>query len=334
MPSICWFESFLEEETTVKQITDRADNIRFFEGPVQDVNHEKIPDNSIYTVRTHSQFDRRHRQKAACVISRSTGYDHLLEQEETLKGLPVGSISEYATQAVADHNVSAGLALIKRFPEQARSIREFDRSRLTGKDIDELSPGVIGVGKIGTATVERLNDIGLEVFGHDIEQKPGLVESGNFHYCSLEKVFGNCDLIFLCLPHTDKTEELITPTLLGKLPETSFLVNSGRGEVVRNQDLLEALQEGPLAGLALDVFNQEKELVEHLRHHSFDTPAGRDEVQSALELIEDPRVLATPHNAFNSKNSLLKKVQLTLDNVRTFVEENRVLTPVDWDQTA
>lgn len=327
MLPVVWLESFSEEEETVKRLSSLPNEFQFIESPVQDLDPSSLPEDFIATIRTHSRFTQRTAGAAQCVISRSTGYDHLLEQQGILNDVPTGHLSEYATDAVAEHNLTVSLALLKDLNRQQNAMDGFERSNLTAGDLTARTVGIVGVGNIGEATAELFLNLNATVRGHDIEEKNRLRDRDDFRYTSLSTLFETCDLVVLCLPHTDETENMISPSLLGSMPEKSLLVNAGRGEVVSSMHLLEALQDGPLAGIGLDVYNREDELAEVL---SSGTRPGNPprEVAAGLQLIEDDRVLATPHNAFNTHQALEAKVRRTLKNIETFNESLRVLNPV------
>jgi D-lactate dehydrogenase len=329
MKSVYWLESFSEEKQTVKQVSNPVeDEIIFREEPVQHFQPDFFDPGSIVSIRTHSRFKPAVVDRIDCVISRSTGYDHLVEQDDLLGNLVVGSLSKYATDAVADHNLTVAFALSRKLPRSRTAIETFERNGLTGRELTSLDPGVVGVGEIGRTTGELLLNLGLNVRGHDPEHHPRLKASSRFNYTSLERLFENCNLVFLCLPHKRSTHRMIKEDLLGRLPDHSILVNSGRGEVVRNRTLLNNLRNGSLAGLGLDVFNQEESLRSHLREKSLDVDSEQPEVQAALELLRNDRVLATPHNAFNSRESVKNKVRQTLENIELFRKEGRVQHPV------
>jgi D-lactate dehydrogenase len=327
MTEIYWVESFSEERETVKEMADSPSRFHFQEEPIQSLDPDTMKEDSIITIRTHSRFRSEHVEKADCIISRSTGYDHLIEQRDRLANVPVGYLSEYATNAVAEHNLAAALSLLKRFPESTRAAKQFHRNNLTGFELLHRNPGIVGVGNIGGRTAELLLDLGLTVRGHDPDPRPRYRASNRFSYCSLEELFEQCDLIFLCLPLTETTNQLIDRSLLEQLSEQSFLINSGRGEVVQNQDLLNELDDGPLAGVALDVYNEENKVSNDLQSGER-TERNNPEVQAAKELIEHNRVLATPHNAFNTQQSLEAKVRTTLDNIESFRNDGTLLTPL------
>lgn len=328
MLPVVWLESFSEEEETVKRLSSLENEILFFEAPVQDLDPASLPDEYIATIRTHSRFDQRTAGGVQCVISRSTGYDHLLEQQGMLSDVPSGHLSEYATDAVAEHNLTVSLALLKDLNRQQRAMDQFERNDLTGDDLAARSIGIVGVGNIGEATAELFLNLGLKVTGHDLEEKDRLRNRDNFQYESLSEVFATSDLVILCLPHTERTEGLISRSLLRSMTEESLLVNAGRGEVVSSKVLLETLEHGPLSGIGLDVYNREEELAKALNEGTIpDEP--NSEVKAGLSLIRDERVIATPHNAFNTWSSLENKVNRTLDNIEAFNRSGTILNPVD-----
>ncbi|MFB6345555.1 MAG: 2-hydroxyacid dehydrogenase [bacterium] len=327
MKPILWMESFSEEEEAVKRLSPPENEILFFDSPLQQLNTDELPDRFIATIRTHSTFSKETAAKAECVISRSTGYDHLLEQREKLSDIPVGHLSEYATDAVAEHNLTVSLSLLKHLRRQLNAMTDFSRDNLTGYDLHDRDIGIVGVGNIGEATARLFMNLGHTVTGHDINPRDYLRKMDQFSYCSLEELFQKSDLVILCLPHTETTEGMITASLLRSMPDNSLLVNAGRGEVVSSTDLLKALEEGQLTGLAIDVYNHEDQLARRLSDGS-SRKSSDQEVQANLKLIEDERVIATPHNAFNTKGAVETKVKYTLDNIREFRQSGTVKNPV------
>jgi D-lactate dehydrogenase len=333
MLPVVWLESFSEEERTVKHESSPDNEFVFFEKPVQAVDPEDLPERFIASIRTHSRFDPELVDRVACVISRSTGYDHLVEQADRLGDVPLGSLSEYATEAVADHNLTISLALLKDLNRQQTAMRDFNRSNLTGYDPLDSTVGVVGVGKIGEATARRFMRLGVSVQGHDIRPKSHLESREDFTYRKLDPLFETSDLVILCLPHTDQTEDMIGLDQLLNMPEGSFLVNSGRGEVVSPGNLLVALNDGPLEGLGIDVYRHEDELADCLQGATSESEV-REETRVNLKLVRDDRVIATPHNAFNSRGSLRTKVRKTLDNIESFNESGALVTPIDQSSSS
>lgn len=325
--NIIWLESFSEEEQTVKQKPTNDLTFTFTEKPLQSISVERVSEASIVTTRTHSEFPEHLLDHIECVISRSTGYDHLIDSPLVSTDIPVGYLPDYATRAVAEHNLLMAMALLRKVKLSQESARSFERSSLTGRELSSVNHGIVGVGRIGRQTAKLLHSVGVEgILGHDQVQENQWYSDFNFSYVSLKELFDQSDVIYLCLPNTSETAQLVSKEHLMSMNEPGYLINSGRGEVVSNQVLETVLNEGPIEGLALDVFNQENQLAAYLSEDENHDPSA--EVQSAKNLIDDPRVLATPHNAFNTRNALDRKVSKTLRNIRSFMESGTVLDPI------
>jgi len=314
LQQIVWAESFEEEENLARTLWDQNIPLSFFRKPLQDIKENEFIHKTGVAIRTHSRLPDAISDKVACVLTRSTGFDHIGEE---FSNLPVGYLPDYATQAVAEYNLMMGLALLRCLPASMEAVQQFERSGLTGNELSTIEIGIVGVGRIGKATAELLSPLVNTTRGYDVEPDPPWAESVGLEYVELEQIFMESRIVFLCLPMNSSSESLIGSNLLNSLPDGSYLVNSGRGEVVQNQDLLTALEDGSLAGLALDVYNREQQFRRHLSRKS-PRDSLSEEVRAAVKLLEHPQVLATPHNAFNTEESLEKKVKRTLCSFREF----------------
>ena len=324
LEKVIWAESFGEEEQRARSLWDLDIPLSFFRTPLQNIPENEFIPNTGVAIRTHSRLPDTLKQKLVCVLTRSTGFDHIGEE---YSNLPVGYLPDYATQAVAEYNLMMALGLLRCLPDSMDAIQRFERSGLTGNELATTEIGIVGVGRIGKATAELLAPQVKSIRGYDVKPDSQWAKSVGLKYVELEALFRQSKIVFLCLPMNSSTEFLIDSALLHCLSNGSYLVNSGRGEVVRNQDLLSALEEGPLGGIALDVYNRESELREYLSEKNSRNSLP-EEVHAARKLLEHPRVMATPHNAFNTQESLEKKVKRTLRSLRAFQNTGTFPFPV------
>lgn len=326
---VVWSESFGEEEELVEALSTGNLQFTFHRTPFQEIAVERLPEEFVLTTRTHSDFSRPEVERACCVISRSTGYDHLPVGEIDV---PLGYLPTYATEAVAEFNLTLALNLIRRLPRVTAAMENFERSGLTGRELTSFTAGIVGVGRIGRATARRLRGLDVPVKGHDIEPRPEWAADHGVDYVGLPEIFQSCDLVFLTLPLTSETRGMIDRDLLFSLPEAAVLVNTGRGEVVRSRDLLAALESGPLAGLGIDVYNREDSFAAYLKGTaSVASDAAGQELAAAEKLLAHPAVVATPHNAFNTESALHRKVAQTLDSIEQFCARSTLPHPVPED---
>ena len=209
------------------------------------------------------------------------GVDNIDLQAAADLGLAVTYGPQSNASSVAEHTLALLLALAKRLVDLDRALRagRYEaRDEARGVDLAGKVLGLVGLGRIGSR-VARMARLGLEmeVLGHDPFLAPERFPEG-VRPAGLEELFRRADFVSLHLPATPQTEGLVGGRELGWMKPAAFLVNVARGEVVREEALVEALRAGRIAGAALDVFAEEP------------LPSGHP-------LLSLPNVVATPHSA-------------------------------------
>jgi len=240
--------------------------------------------------------------KLRLIVTRSTGYDHIDLASAKERGITVCNIPEYGSTTVAEFTFGLVLSLTRRIPQAvaASHLGRFSVEGLMGVDLEGKTLGIIGLGKIGRSLARMAEGFAMNVIAHD-PYKPGSE--------TLDVVLASADVVALCCPLTDETRHLISSRTLGLLKPTAFLVNTARGPVVDSEALLEALDAGRLAGAALDVLEGE----EFLRDGQEDVTRARN-----LILMSHPKVLVTPHLAYDSKEALGRIRETTKEILATF----------------
>jgi D-3-phosphoglycerate dehydrogenase len=239
------------------------------------------------------------------------GYDIVDVEAAREHGVWVANVPDYGTEEVAAHALSMAFALLRHLPLYDRGVRGGRwHPALTGPlyRLKNLTLGVVGVGRIGGTFVQRASPW----FGRTLGCDPYLEEGAwpeEVERAGLEEVFSESFLVSLHAPLTEETRELVDHRLLGRMPEGAYIVNTARGGLVVMDDLLWALEEGPLAGAALDVLPQEP------------PPPGHP-------LLENPNVVLTPHAAYYSLEAEEEARTKAAWNVASWAEEGRPLYPV------
>lgn len=166
-----------------------------------------------------------------------------------LKGVFGPSMGEYALAYMLAH--AQRIRMIVRHQDARRWVR-YDPGRLEGRTV-----GIAGLGSIGRDVARRCAALGMRVIG--LKRHPGEVPNVArvYPFAELDRFLPECDFLILILPHTAETVGLLTRQRLRSLKPDCFVVNIGRGSVVREDDLVEALNAGWIAGTALDVFATE-----------------------------------------------------------------------------
>ncbi len=266
------------------------------------------------------------------IATRSTGYDHIDVACARSKGVQVCNVPNYGDQTVAEYTVALILSLLRKlkptFDRVSRGV--FSREGLRGTDLQGKTVGVIGTGRIGSRVVKILSGFEVRILAHDVKERPDLVRDFGVRYVSLEDLLSSSDVVTVHVPYTEKTHHLINRENIKLMKRGSYLVNTSRGPVVETEAVHRAVEEGILAGVALDTFEGEEVWIEE------EILLARPDISAALlkralenfHLLHLENVILTPHNAYNTKEALLRILRTTLDNIDSFLREGRPLYPV------
>jgi D-3-phosphoglycerate dehydrogenase len=217
------------------------------------------------------------------VISKwGTGIDSIDSKTAEDLGVRVFRTPNAFTLPVADTVMGYILAFARRQPWMDQSIKTGQWEKLLGRSLSECTLGVIGVGNIGKAVIERARAFGMELLGNDIVQiEPEFIAGVGVEMTSLNDLLSRADFISLNCDLNPTSRKLINQSTLAQIKSTAILINTARGQVVDESALVEALQAGTIGGAALDVFEVE--------------PLPQDS-----SLLEMENVMLAPHNANSS----------------------------------
>ena len=212
------------------------------------------------------------------VIARAgVGVDNVDMDAATRCGVVVVNSPGGNTMAACEHTIALMLALARRIAEANASIRDakWDRGKFMGVEVYGKTLGIIGVGKIGAEVAKRARALGMEVLGYDPYLTEETAERAGVKPVSLEELLRDSDYVTLHCPHTVETHYLLNEERLRMMKKGARLINVARGGIIEEPALLKLLDEGHLAGAALDVYEKEP--------------------PEDFALAQHPRVLATPH---------------------------------------
>lgn len=194
------------------------------------------------------------------VVGRAgVGVDNIDLAAATERGVAVLNAPAGNTVSAAELTMALILATVRKVSEADRSVRsgEWARSRFGGIELRGKTLGLVGAGRIGSEVGRRARAFGMDVVAHDPYLTDERAEDLGFERVSFEEVLERGDVVSLHVPLTAQTRGLLGPTTLRAMKPSAFLVNVARGGVVDEAALVEALEEGVIAGAALDVFEQE-----------------------------------------------------------------------------
>ncbi|HLE16527.1 MAG TPA: phosphoglycerate dehydrogenase [Anaerolineales bacterium] len=217
------------------------------------------------------------------VISKwGTGIDSIDQEAAARLGILVAWTPNAFTLPVADTVMGYMLAFARRQPWMDRAMKSGEWAKIPGRSLSECVLGVVGVGNIGKAVLRRARAFGMRLLGNDIiEIVPDFLLENGVRLASLEELLGEADFVSLNCDLNSTSYHLLNRTTLGWMKPSSVLINTARGQVVDEPALVWVLQNGMIAGAALDVYEVE--------------PLPLD---SPLLCMEN--VLLAPHNANSS----------------------------------
>ncbi|MCX6020927.1 MAG: hydroxyacid dehydrogenase [Chloroflexi bacterium] len=254
-----------------------------------------------------------------CIVTRSTGYDHIDLDECNRRGIVVCNVPSYGENTVAEHTFGLMLALSRKVLEGAERARAGNASLegLMGFDLRGRTLGVIGAGAIGLHVIRIGRAFGMEVLAYDVRPLPLLAEVLGFRYAPLDEVIADADVVSLHVPSVPATLHLMNRARFALMKPGSLLINTARGAVVDTEALMWALDQGILAGAGLDVIEGEELLGEE--RQLLDMPAAEDKLRAVLrqhDLLRRPNVVITPHTALYS---LQRIADITVANIEAFL---------------
>jgi D-3-phosphoglycerate dehydrogenase len=240
----------------------------------------------------------------AVVIRYGTGFDNVDVAAAEELGVGVSVVAGYGTDSVADHALALLLALLRRVPFYDRAIRAdgWCQPGAFGplRGLSGLTVGLVGVGRIGLATIDRLHGFGCRVLAFDPFVDPTALGGRPVELVSLPELLRRAEAVSLHAPLDDATRGILGAPELAAMRPGALLVNTSRGGLVDETALADALEFGHLGGAALDVFEAE--------------PLPAD---SRLRTL--PNVVLTPHVAFFSEGSAALLQRSVADELGRFL---------------
>ena len=212
------------------------------------------------------------------VIARAgIGVDNIDLEAATSAGIAVVNAPTGNTVAAAEHTLALMLALARNVPDAHQSVKggQWRRSAFMGIEVHNKTLGIAGLGRVGSEVARRAQSFGMRLLAYDPFVSPDYARRLGVELMSLEAMLAESDFLTLHTPLTQSTQHLIGARQLSLIKPGARLINVARGELIDEEALLNALEAGKLAGVALDVFSQEPPR---------DNP-----------LLSHPKVVATPH---------------------------------------
>jgi D-lactate dehydrogenase len=262
-------------------------------------------------------------QGVELVALRATGFNNIDVQCAKELKLTVTRVPVYSPYAVAEHAVALLLTLNRKIHRAFNRVRElnFSLSGLVGFDLHGKTAGIIGTGKIGRVTGQILRGFGMRVLAYDPFPDYEWSRKTGVEYVEDTRVLlRNSDVISLHTPLTPETRHIVRAETIELMKPGCVLLNVSRGGLVDTKALIDALKSGRLAGVGLDVYEEEEGVFFE------DLSGGVLHDDELARLLTFPNVLITSHQAFLTREALCEIARTTaanisaLDSQRSFVE--------------
>jgi D-specific alpha-keto acid dehydrogenase len=241
------------------------------------------------------------------ISTRSVGYNHIDARYAESIGVAVGNVA-YSPDSVADYTLMLMLMAVRNAKSIIRraDAHDYRLNDVRGKELRDLTIGVIGTGRIGTAVMDRLRGFGCRILAYDHRPKTAA------DYVPLDELLQLSDIVTLHTPLHADTHHLLNRQCIAQMKHGAFIINTGRGSLLDTAALIPALESGRLGGAALDVLEGEEGI---FYADCRNKPIGSEPL---LRLQQLPNVVISPHTAYYTDHALSDTVENSLINCLNF----------------
>lgn len=233
-------------------------------------------------------------------------------------------VPAYSPHAVAEYAVTLMLSLNRKVYRSVSRTREgnFKLKGLLGFDMYGKNVGLIGLGRIAKELVKILHGFGMNILAYDLYPDKNFCEQYGVKLVSLDELYAHSDIISLHCPLTDSTKFIINKDSIAKMKDGVMIVNTGRGKLIKTEDLIEGLRSHKVGSAGLDVYEEEQNFFyEDLSDKMID-----DDKLAILLMM--PNVIVTSHQAFFTREALHNIALTTLNNIKDWAEGNELVNEV------
>ncbi len=255
-------------------------------------------------------------KKLKAISTYSVGFDHIDIKYAKSQKIKIGYTPEVLTDATADLTMSLILDLLRRVTEGDRIIRKGEWREIygaydyVGVDLGRKTLGILGLGRIGQAVAQRAHPFGMKIIYHN-RHRLSSVQEKKLHVksVSLNELFTKSDILSIHVPYTKQTHQFMNMKFFKKMKHTSFLINTARGKIINEKDLVYALKKKVISGAALDVFEKEP-------------------ISKIHPLTKMTNVVLAPHIGSSTKETREKMADITVKNLRLALDGKKPIYSV------
>lgn len=253
-------------------------------------------------------LDQLHKRGIRFLNTRTIGYNHIDIPHANQLGMVVSN-TYYGPNGVADYTIMLILMSLRHYKQALfrGNVNDYSLTGLQGMEMRNLTVGVIGTGKIGSAVIENLQGFRCKVLAYDVHQNPDL--KGLADYVSLKELYNRCDIITLHTPLLESTYHMINKDTIGQMKDGVIIINCARGPLICLEDLINAVESKKVGAVGLDVVEHE----EGIYHKDLRSDIIRNRDMAYLRQF--PNVTMTQHMAFYTKEAVESMVVFSIKNL-------------------
>lgn len=248
------------------------------------------------------------------IALRCAGFNNVDLKAAAEYGIPVVRVPAYSPHAVAEYAVMLMLTLNRKVHRAYWRTRDgnFSLHGLLGFDMYGKTAGIVGTGKIARELIRILKGFGMEVLAYDIYPDLEYAVRAQIEYVSLDELYRRSDIISLHCPLTDATRYMIDGAAIGRMKPGVMLINTGRGQLIHTEALIEGLKEKKIGAAGLDVYEEEA------AYFYEDTSDRIMDDDVLARLLSFNNVVMTSHQGFFTREALDNIAHTTLQNINDF----------------
>lgn len=308
-----------EDQISLETLCPRSWRVHFQSDTQLDVGDGAAPLAQVLCVFVRTPVTRKllqHMPAVRLVATRSAGVDHIDLAACRESGIAVVHVPDYGAATVAEHTFTLLLGLARHLCEARSRVLQggFSYRGLTGFELQGKVLGIVGCGRIGAHVARIALGFGMKVLSFDPQSQPKAANSLSIDFVGWSELLERSDILSLHVPLTPETHHLLDDSAFARVKPGVVLLNTARGALIDEEALLRALDRGTVAAAGLDV-------LEHEGGAAPEAPMGCGGLGcdrgwgASHPLLRHPRVLATPHVGFNTREAVARILQKTVDSI-------------------
>lgn len=258
------------------------------------------------------------------IALRCAGFNNVDLKAADEAGIKVVRVPAYSPYAVAEHGAALLMSLTRHIPQAYLRTKtaNFNIEGLTGRDLHGLTAGILGTGKIGQIMADILKGFGMNIIAYDPYPNEEWASKSGARYVTLKEIFCESDVLSLHCPLNEQTKHIVNHDSMKMMKHDAVIINTGRGALIDSKALVHALKHGQIGGIGMDVYEEESKYF----FSDWSTDIMTDDVLARL--LTFPNVIITAHQAFLTTNALKNLADTTLQNIRDFSDNAKLLNEV------